>query len=46
MRDIGYGVRLEGDPYKRPAADAFTQRAQGLELAKIERLILPRGAIE
>ena len=46
MRDIGYGVRLEGHPYKRPASNAFSQRAQGLELAKMERLILPRGAIE
>jgi hypothetical protein len=46
MRDLGYGVRLEGDPYRRPTAEVTTLRSQGLDLARMERLILPKGAIE
>lgn len=48
MRDLGYTVVANGDPYQLPAPNAAAARSHlsGLDLRGAERLIRPVGAVE
>jgi hypothetical protein len=48
MRDLGYGVAANGDPYELPSLQVAEARASsgGIDIRSLERLIQPRAVIE